>query len=43
VPESAVDKFAVTVACDNDEQFKRAEAILLEAGAEQVREVTEEG
>lgn len=42
VPESAVDKFAVTVACDNDEQFKRAEAILLEAGAEQVREVAEE-
>jgi hypothetical protein len=43
VPESAVDKFAVTVACDNDEQFKRAEAILLEAGAEQVRELAEEG
>ena len=43
VPEAAVDKFAVTVACDNDEDFKRAEAILREAGAEQVREMAEEG
>ena len=43
VPESAVDKFVVTVACDNDEDFKRAEAILLETGAEQVRELAEEG
>ena len=43
VPEAAVDKFAVTVACDNDEHFKRAEAILLEAGAEEVRDVAEEG
>ena len=42
VPEAAVDKFVVTVACDNDEHFKRAEAILNEAGAEQVREQTEE-
>ncbi len=43
VPETGVDKFAVTVACDNEEHFKRAEAILHEAGAEQVREVEEEG
>ena len=43
VPESAVDKFVVTVACGNDEHFKRAEAILREAGAEQVRELAEEG
>ncbi len=43
VPESAVDKFVVTVACDNDEDFKRAEAILRETGAEQVREMAEEG
>lgn len=43
VPESAVDKFVVTVACDNDEHFKRAEAILRDAGAEQVREPAEEG
>jgi hypothetical protein len=42
VPEAAVDKFAVTVACDNNEHFKRAEAILREAGAEQVREMVEE-
>ena len=42
VPESAVDKFVVAVACDNDEQFKRAETILLDAGAEQVRELGEE-
>ncbi len=43
VPETAVDKFAVTVACDDEEHFRRAEAILQEAGAEQVREVAEEG
>ena len=43
VPETGVDKFGVSVACDNEEHFKRAEAILNEAGAEQVREVTEEG
>ncbi len=43
VPETAVDKFAVTVACDDDEHFKRAEAILREAGAEEVRGVAEEG
>ena len=43
VPETAVDKFAVTVACDDDEHFKRAEAILREAGAEEVRDVAEEG
>ena len=42
VPESAVDKFAVAVVYDNDEHFKRAEAILREAGAEQVREMGEE-
>ena len=42
VPESAVDKFVVTVSCENDEHFKRAAGILLEAGAEQVRELTEE-
>ncbi len=43
VPEAAVDKFVVTVPCDDDEHFKRAEAILREAGAEQVRELAEEG
>ena len=43
VPESAVDKFVVTVACDDDERFKRAEAILREAGAEEIRELAEEG
>ncbi len=42
VPETAVDKFAVSVGCDNQEQLKRAGAILNEAGAEQVREVAEE-
>jgi hypothetical protein len=42
VPEAAVDKFVVTVACDDNERFKRAEAILSEAGAEQVREQSEE-
>ncbi|MFP6814964.1 MAG: DUF3341 domain-containing protein [Pseudomonadales bacterium] len=43
VPETGVDKFAVSVACDDAEHFKRAQTILQEAGAEQVREATEEG
>ena len=43
VPESAVDKVVVAVACDNDAHFKRAETILRDAGAEQVRELAEEG
>ena len=42
VPEAGVDKFAVTVACDDDEHFTRAEAILREAGAEEIRELAEE-
>lgn len=41
LPETAVDKFAVTVACENDEHFKRAEAILRDAGAVQIREIAE--
>lgn len=43
MPEAAVDKFAVTVTCEDDERLKRAEAILRDAGAEQVRELAEEG
>ena len=43
VPEAAVDKFAVAVLCDDPERFRRAEAILRDAGAEEVRELTEEG
>jgi hypothetical protein len=43
VPEAAVDRFAVTVACDNEEQFRRAEAILREGGAETIRDLTEAG
>ena len=43
VPEAAVDKFAVTVVCEDDEIFRRAEAILRDAGAEEVRKVTEDG
>lgn len=42
VPEAAVDRFAVAVACANDEQFQRAEGILREAGAEEVRRVAED-
>ena len=42
VPEAAVDKFVVTAPCDSDEHFKRAEAILNDAGAEQVRGIGEE-
>jgi len=39
VPESAVDKFAVTVACTHDQQLQRATAILRESGAAEVREI----
>jgi hypothetical protein len=42
VPEAAVDKFAVMVPCEDGETFKRAEVILQESGAEQVREQAEE-
>ena len=42
VPEAAVDKFAVTIACDSDESTRRAESILREAGAEAVRTATEQ-
>ena len=43
VPEAAVDKFAVTVVCEDDEVFRRAETILRDAGAEEVRKLTEDG
>jgi hypothetical protein len=43
VPETAVDKFAVSVACDDTAHFQRASEILRAAGAEDVREVGEEG
>lgn len=41
VPETAVDKFAVSVKCDPGEQHQRAEAILRSAGAEDVRTISE--
>lgn len=41
VPETAVDKFAVTVPCDSEELFGRAEEILRAAGAEEVRRISE--
>lgn len=41
VPEAAVDKFAVTVVCNNIKDFNRAKAILREAGAEEIREMKE--
>ena len=41
VPETAVDKFAVMVACDSDELFERAEGILNDAGAGEVRKIDE--
>lgn len=43
VPESAVDKFAVTVACAGDDDFRRVTEILREAGAEEVKEITPGG
>lgn len=42
VPESAVDKFAVTVACAQSDELERATAILREAGADEVRTVQPE-
>ena len=39
VPEAAVDKFAVAVGCSNREDFERAEAILQQAGAHEIRAV----
>lgn len=41
VPETAVDKFAVTVLCDSDDRFANAETILRGAGAEEVRRIGE--
>lgn len=41
VPEAAVDRFVVTVACEDEEQYRRAEAILRGAGAEKIRDLTE--
>lgn len=37
VPEAAVDKFAVTVSCQTSTECSRAEALLREAGAEEIR------
>ncbi len=42
VPEAAVDKFVVTVACSNAENFSRAGDILRASGADEVREAAEE-
>ena len=39
VPETAVDKFGVTVSCDSADASTRAETILREAGAEEVRNI----
>ena len=38
-PETGVDKFGVTVSCDSSDASSRAEAILREAGAEEVRNI----
>ena len=43
VPETAVDKFAVPVACTRDEELERASEILREAGADEVRTIRKEG
>lgn len=42
VPEAAVDKFVVTVACASGEEYGRAETILREAGAEEIRDIDED-
>lgn len=38
VPEAAVDRFAVTVACADADHARRARAILEDAGAEELRD-----
>ncbi len=43
LPEGAVDKFVVTVPCENTERIDRAETILRDAGAEEVRHLREDG
>ena len=43
VPQVAVDKFAVTVVCENEDRFGRAESILRTAGAEEVQNIREDG
>jgi hypothetical protein len=42
VPEAAVDKFVVTVACESEESENRASTILRAAGAEEVRNINED-
>ena len=41
VPEAAVDKFAVMVECENEAHLQRAEKILQEADAEEIRQLEE--
>lgn len=43
VPEAAIDKFVVTVACDDVESSSRANEILRDLGADEIRRVVEEG
>ena len=43
VPEAAVDRFTVTIPCNGEEAFGRAEGILRDAGAEDVRRIVEGG
>ena len=43
VPEAAVDKFAVAVVCQDADGYRRAEEIMRGAGAEEIRELKEEG
>jgi len=43
LPEAGVDKFVVTVPCENAEHVDRAETILRDAGAEEVRHLREDG
>jgi hypothetical protein len=41
VPEAAVDRFVVTVACHSPEDFERVESILRASGAEEIRAIGE--
>jgi len=42
VPEAAIDKFVVSVTCDNDDSTRRASEILRDLGVGEIRRVVEE-
>jgi hypothetical protein len=43
VPQAAVDKFVISVRCDNAELYGQAESMLRDAGAEDVKNIAVDG